>query len=168
MFVIDNVNGYRPFNYHGTRFSSHRLVYEMCETLRLLGVNGLRSPAEFLLDDVTNRKGVAAGFSRGILTRGMGYPVPSAKHLRANQVAPEGAGCPYGPGLEERTVAVLRFRGRPAERNVERKTNELMAAVRANGLLPQGEPVLMMYNPPFVPGFLRRNEVGVVIRESES
>lgn len=117
--IIDSVNGFRPFSYHGTRYSSRVLVYEMLRTLRLLGVNGIRSPADFLLGDIEERRGIAAELSRGTISHGMGYPVPSAKHLRTGESAPVGAGCPYGPGLEERTIiAVENTLQRSLEMNV--------------------------------------------------
>ncbi len=105
--VVDSLNGFRPFNYHGTRYSSPSVVHEMCKTLRLLGVNGIRSPADFLLDEIEEQRGIAADFSRGTIVRGMGYPVPSAKRLSANQPAPEGAGCPYGADVEEATIRAV-------------------------------------------------------------
>jgi len=61
----------------------------------------------------------------------------------------------------ERRVAVVRFRGRANYETVSRKAAELLAFVRARGLEPRGKPFLMRYNPPFVPGLLRRNEVAV-------
>ena len=105
--IIDNVRGFGPVSYHGTRYSSRALVYEMLRTLRLLGVNGIRSPAEFLLADIEERRGIAADLSRGTISRGPGYPVPSAKRLRANKPVPVGAGCPYDPGIEERTAVAI-------------------------------------------------------------
>lgn len=65
------------------------------------------------------------------------------------------------PGRE---LAVMRFRGRAGERSVVARTEELMSAVKASGLVVVGESFVMRYNPPFTPGFLRRNEVAVEVR----
>ena len=63
--------------------------------------------------------------------------------------------------VRERRVAVLRFRGSTSSKHVEEKTHELLEALKRNDLRPVGEPFLMRYNPPFIPGIFRRNEVGV-------
>lgn len=62
-----------------------------------------------------------------------------------------------------RRVAVIRFRGYASERAVKLKTAELMAFIKRLDLRTKGKPFLMRYNPPFTPGFLRRNEVGLEI-----
>lgn len=62
-----------------------------------------------------------------------------------------------------RLVAVVRFRGHAWGAQVRRRTEALLAALREASLRTRGEPFLMRYNPPFTPGFLRRNEVGVEV-----
>jgi hypothetical protein len=64
---------------------------------------------------------------------------------------------------ESRLAAVLRFRGRAGENQVRAKTNELLTELKKYKRMVKGEPFLMRYNPPFIPGFLRRNEIGVDI-----
>ena len=63
----------------------------------------------------------------------------------------------------EKELAVLRFSGRTPEERVEKFMQKLKTSLHAQGLQSRGEPVLMRYNSPFTPGFLRRNEVGVEI-----
>ena len=65
--------------------------------------------------------------------------------------------------LPERTVAVITFRGRAGEKDVERRTGELVSVLKRNNIKPKGAMFLMRYNPPFTPGFMRTNEVGVEI-----
>lgn len=67
-------------------------------------------------------------------------------------------------GVPERTVATLRFRGRARAGHVAARELELLEELRMRGLRPSGQTFLMRYNPPFVPGFLRRNEVGVELK----
>lgn len=65
--------------------------------------------------------------------------------------------------IKSRHVAVIRFRGYTSDKNVKSKITALLDKLRKNGIDPQGEPFLMRYNPPFTPGFMRRNEVGVAV-----
>ncbi len=66
-------------------------------------------------------------------------------------------------GVPARLVAVLRFSGHAYVREVIVREEELMRALKENGISTRGSPFLMRYNSPFAPGFLRRNEVGVEI-----
>lgn len=63
--------------------------------------------------------------------------------------------------VPERTIAALRFRGRASTRRTSVREAQLLDELRRMGISTAGEPFLMRYNPPFVPGFLRRNEVGI-------
>jgi hypothetical protein len=65
--------------------------------------------------------------------------------------------------VPERYVATIRFRGLAWKDAVNKKTNRLFEWLSTEGIKHKGKPFLMQYNPPFVPGFLRRNEVGVEI-----
>ena len=63
--------------------------------------------------------------------------------------------------MPERRVAALRFSGVARERVVASRTSQLLETLARHGLRPRGTPFLMRYNPPFTPGLLRRNEVGI-------
>ncbi|UCE45511.1 MAG: heme-binding protein [Methanobacteriota archaeon] len=65
--------------------------------------------------------------------------------------------------VSKRAVAVLRFRGRASPEQVATKEAELLDLLRQSRIRTVGSPFLMRYNPPFIPGFLRRNEVGVEV-----
>ena len=56
-------------------------------------------------------------------------------------------------------VAVWRFSGSASDRKVAEVTTLLRAAIDKAGLTATGEPIVARYNAPFVPPFLRRNEV---------
>jgi len=62
-----------------------------------------------------------------------------------------------------REVAVLRFRGRAGSHAVKDMASRLLKAVEKAGIRTKGEVFLMRYNPPWTPGFLRRNEVAIEI-----
>ncbi len=77
-------------------------------------------------------------------------PFPLDSRVRLNQVPP-------------RRVAVIRFRGRSGARLVQERTEVLLEGLRRSGFHPIGSPFLMRYNPPYTPGFLRRNEIGIEV-----
>jgi hypothetical protein len=56
-------------------------------------------------------------------------------------------------------VAVIRYSGFWSQSNYDEHLAELEAAMRAARLAWKGEPVLARYDPPFMPWFLRRNEI---------
>ena len=56
-------------------------------------------------------------------------------------------------------VAALGYRGRWTRASFERHHEELQRAVASAGLTPVGAPTWARFDPPFVPWFLRRNEV---------
>jgi hypothetical protein len=58
----------------------------------------------------------------------------------------------------ERVVAI-RFSGFWSDSNYAEHNAELQAFIAAEGLITEGEPIFAYYNAPFVPWFLRRNEV---------
>ncbi len=62
-----------------------------------------------------------------------------------------------------RTVAVIRYSGRWTERNLEKFTSRLREYVDTAGLLVVGEPEAAVYNPPYVPPFMRRNEIMIEV-----
>ena len=61
------------------------------------------------------------------------------------------------------TIAVLRFSGHTNTNVVNRYKNELLTVLKKNNIKPTGDPFLMRYNSPFMPGFLRRNELGIKV-----
>lgn len=62
-----------------------------------------------------------------------------------------------------REVAVLRFRGWAGRDAVNNEAAILLATVEKAGIRTKGGVFLMRYNPPWTPGFLRRNEVAIEI-----
>jgi hypothetical protein len=77
---------------------------------------------------------------------------------------------PARPEVRLRTVpaqlvAARRFSGRWTHESWERHRDELLANLRAAGVLVVGEPRFARFDPPFTPWFLRRNEVLVDVAE---
>ncbi len=77
---------------------------------------------------------------------------------------------PKDPGIQirrepSRTLAARRYSGRWNWENYRDNEAVLLDAVRAAGLTPVGPTLYARYNAPFVPWFLRRNEVLVEVRD---
>lgn len=60
-------------------------------------------------------------------------------------------------------IAVLRYSGFWSQANYDEHLAQLQAILRAAGLRWVGEPTLSRYNPPFMPWFLRRNEIWLTL-----
>ncbi len=73
-------------------------------------------------------------------------PVPTNPDVRIVEV----------PG---RKVVAIRYSGRWSEANYRQALADLLAFARARNLALAGEPVYARYDPPFMPWFLRRNEI---------
>jgi len=73
-------------------------------------------------------------------------PVPNDARVTLRQKTP-------------RKFATIRFSGRWTENNFREHSDELVTWIRKEGLQTLGTPVIARYNPPFVPSFLRRNEI---------
>lgn len=61
--------------------------------------------------------------------------------------------------IPEGRGAVAGFSGRWTLRNFSIRDGELESAVRGAGLLPLGPALFALFDPPYKPAFLRRNEV---------
>ncbi|GAB4431820.1 MAG: hypothetical protein OHK0011_14630 [Turneriella sp.] len=67
--------------------------------------------------------------------------------------------------VPERTLATLRYRGSwSIERFTEKKSTLLAAVTQSGKWQLAGEPLWSRYDPPFMPWFLRRNEVQVEVK----
>ncbi|MDO9315108.1 MAG: heme-binding protein [Burkholderiaceae bacterium] len=56
-------------------------------------------------------------------------------------------------------VAAIRYSGFWSDANYNEHLDRLRVTLKGAGLSPSGEPVFSRYNPPFMPWFLRRNEI---------
>ena len=65
--------------------------------------------------------------------------------------------------VPSRLVAVLRFSGSWSEAHFEEKTQELLQELVNARIKIKGRVFSMLYNPPFTPSFLRRNEVAIEV-----
>ena len=65
--------------------------------------------------------------------------------------------------IPARLVAALCFSGGWSEAHFEKETQELLKTLSESKIKTKGNVFTMLYNPPFIPGFLRRNEVGIEV-----
>ena len=65
--------------------------------------------------------------------------------------------------IQERKVAALIFSGNINPLKIEQKKQELTAWLSEKQITTAGSFELARYNPPFVPGFIKRNEILVAV-----
>jgi len=70
--------------------------------------------------------------------------------------------------VPERLMAALKYSGTWSKSRYEEKTEQLMEWIARRGLKQAGERVFARYNPPFMPWFLRRNEVLIPVDRPQS
>jgi len=99
--IVTDLGGYGTGIYYGIRTTNKAVVETDCRSLRQLGVNGFRNAPRFLAEMVYERRGFAKAFTRIRDLPAMGYPVP--RFRKGRQEDPE-AGCPFAPGVAERTT----------------------------------------------------------------
>jgi len=64
----------------------------------------------------------------------------------------------------EKILAVIRFSGKTSRKQVEKQIDRLLDILDKNQIQIINKPILMRYNSPFAPGFIRRNEVAIEIK----
>jgi len=70
--------------------------------------------------------------------------------------------------IPARLIAALCFSGGWSEAHFEKETQELLSALSEAKIKTKGNVFTMLYNPPFIPGFLRRNEVAIEVEYSDN
>jgi len=70
----------------------------------------------------------------------------------------------YFKTVPARKILAVRFSGRWTEANFNQHERELLTALANSGLKQMGTPWSARYDPPFMPGFMRRNEIMIQVR----
>lgn len=78
---------------------------------------------------------------------------------------------PQNPAVQIKThnarlVATIRFSGIVGAKQVKEQEGKLRQWIQTKGLQPIGTPRLARYNPPFMPPFLRRNELHLDVQKA--
>jgi len=68
--------------------------------------------------------------------------------------------------VPSRHIAAVRYSGFWSEKSYHNQLEKLLDWITKSGLRVVGEPVWARYNPPYMPWFLRRNEVLVLVTDS--
>jgi len=68
--------------------------------------------------------------------------------------------------IPARLIAALCFSGGWSDAHFEKETHELLNTLSEAKIKTKGNTFTMLYNPPFIPGFLRRNEVAVELEQT--
>jgi hypothetical protein len=70
--------------------------------------------------------------------------------------------------VKQRLMAAVRYSGTWSRERYEKNKKRLEDWIQNYGLIPVGEPVFSRYNPPFMPWFLRRNEVLIPVEKNSN
>ena len=70
--------------------------------------------------------------------------------------------------IPSRPIAALCFSGGWSEAHFEKETQELLDELAKEKIKTKGNVFTMLYNPPFIPGFLRRNEVAIEVEYTDN
>lgn len=70
--------------------------------------------------------------------------------------------------VPERLVAALKYSGTWSRSRYEERKEQLMEWIVRRGLRQIAEPIFARYNPPFLPWFLRRNEVLIPVERPQN
>ena len=66
--------------------------------------------------------------------------------------------------LDGETVAALRFSGGSNDSLLRRKEERLRILMKSHGLIPEGNARVARFNPPWIPTFMRHNEINIRYR----
>lgn len=66
--------------------------------------------------------------------------------------------------IPARTLAAIRFSGYFQQDSIQKNKQRLSDWLQEQGLEPEGDFIVAGYNPPWVPGFLARNEVMIQVK----
>jgi hypothetical protein len=67
--------------------------------------------------------------------------------------------------VEPRKLATIRFSGYANQENYEKNLEILNKTLENREISTKGEPLLMQYNDPWTPPFLRRNEIAIQVNQ---
>ncbi|XHH09263.1 MAG: heme-binding protein [Candidatus Bathyarchaeia archaeon] len=67
--------------------------------------------------------------------------------------------------IPSHTVGAICFSGGWSEKHFEKETQTLLDELSKAGIKTKGNVFTMLYNPPYIPGFLRRNEVAIEVKD---
>ena len=69
--------------------------------------------------------------------------------------------------LKAQRFASVSFKGAQSDKKIEENTAKLEAFIAQNGYEVSGRPIYAFYDPPFIPWFLRDNEILLPVKLSQ-
>lgn len=81
-------------------------------------------------------------------------PMPSEKGVKVSK-------------LKAQRFASVSFKGAQSDKKIEENTAKLEAFIAQNGYEVSGRPIYAFYDPPFIPWFLRDNEILLPVKLSQ-
>ena len=69
--------------------------------------------------------------------------------------------------LKAQRFASVSFRGSQSDKKIEENTAKLKAFITQNGYEVSGRPIYAFYDPPFIPWFLRDNEILLPVKKNQ-
>ncbi|WP_408957365.1 SOUL family heme-binding protein [Natrinema sp. 74] len=137
---------------------------------RYLSGSNARSEAIAMTAPVATR-GESISMTAPVRTGADEGGVTMAFHLPSTY-SPATAPTPTDPAVQlvvepPKTVAVRRFSWYATDDRVARQRDRLLETLSREAIEPSGSPVLLQYNDPWTPPFLRTNEVEVAIETPE-
>ena len=120
----------------------------------------------------TLRGGETVSMTAPVRTADDGASMTMAFYLPA-AYTPEAAPSPTDPTVRlvvepPRTAAARRFSWYATEERVARERRRLLDVLAKRGLEPLDDPVVLQYNDPWTPPFMRTNEIEVTLEHSGS
>jgi hypothetical protein len=79
-------------------------------------------------------------------------PEPSDSRVHIREIPP-------------RDLAVFSYSGTWSENRYKNKLSEFVSYLKKDGVQTIGEPIFARFNPPFMPWFLRRNEIWIEVKK---
>ena len=70
--------------------------------------------------------------------------------------------------LPKKLMAVLKYSGTWSEERFNEHKDILIKEIKSHGYEALSEPIFARYNPPFIPWFLRRNEIWIEVKKIKS
>ena len=79
-------------------------------------------------------------------------PKPRNSQIKIEEIAPH-------------QCIAIRFSGASSDKNIEKNQKKLIDYIRKNQIQSVGSPTYAFYDPPWIPSFMRRNEIMFVINQ---
>ena len=108
--IVTDCDGYGQGAGYGVRTTNMAVMENEFRALRQLGVNGMRGAPPEVVQMAARGEGWARQFTRSLIGRSMGYPVPGANIDRDTGRlidAADNAGCPYHPETHTRAKPAI-------------------------------------------------------------